>query len=200
MIGITGGIASGKSAVAQRLRTLGAIVLDADQISREVVEPGTPGWIQVRKVFPEVIQEDQQINRGKLSRIIFGDPAKRQVLEEIIHPLVEDKFRQESARLAREGQLIFGEVPLLYEAGWDSWIHPVWVVYVRPEVQLERLMSRANVSEKVALQMIASQMPLEAKAQRAQKVIDNNGNIDNTWLQVDALWKELCLENSPNCP
>lgn len=200
MIGITGGIASGKSAVAGRLCSLGAVVLDADLIAREAVEPHTPGWAEVKKFFPEVIQGDLQINRRELGRIVFSDPGKRKVLEKIVHPLVRLGLEEEGARLAAKKKVVFAEVPLLYEVGWDEWIKPVWVVYVRPEVQLERLMARARISAEEALQMIASQMPLAEKVKRAQRIIDNNGSLVETWAQVDALWKELCVEDSPHCP
>lgn len=193
MIGITGGIASGKSSVAERLRALGAIVLDADLIAREVVEPHTLGWAQVKEFFPEVIQENGAIDRRELARIIFSDPRRRKRLEEIIHPLVRFRLETDSAQLEGNGKLVFAEVPLLYEAGWDEWINPVWVVYVRPEVQLNRLMARAQISAHEASQMISSQMPLEEKAKRAQQVIDNNQTLAETWSQVDALWKELTL-------
>lgn len=191
MIGITGGIASGKSSVAERLRSLGAVVIDADHLARRAVEPNTPGWESVREVFPEVIQEDNTINRRQLGQIIFADAEKRKILEGIIHPEVLSMLQEGAQAAEEEGKIVFAEVPLLYEAGWDPLMEEVWVVYVRPEVQMERLMRRAGISRQAAEEMMASQMSLEEKVKRAAVVIDNNGSLAETWLQVDALWKEI---------
>jgi dephospho-CoA kinase len=191
MIGITGGIASGKSAVAGRLRHLGAVVLDADLFSRQVIEPHTPGWEKVRDSFPEVIESDHTINRSLLARIIFADATKRKILEGIIHPEVLLRLQGEAKAAKREGKVVFAEVPLLYEVGWDHLMEKVWVVYVRPDVQMERLMKRAGISRPTAAQMIASQLPLEEKVKRATVVINNNGSLAETWQQVDTLWKEI---------
>jgi len=191
MIGITGGIASGKSSVAERLRSLGAVVIDADHLARRAVEPNTPGWERVREVFPEVIQEDNTINRRQLGQIIFADAEKRKILEGIIHPEVLSMLQEGAQAAEEEGKVVFAEVPLLYEVGWDPLMEEVWVVYVRPEVQMERLMQRAGISRQAAEEMMASQMSLEEKVKRAAVVIDNNGSLAETWLQVDALWKEI---------
>ncbi|MCK9526260.1 MAG: dephospho-CoA kinase [Limnochordia bacterium] len=191
MIGITGGIASGKSAVAGRLRHLGAVVLDADLFSRQVIEPHTPGWEKVRDSFPEVIESDHTINRSLLARIIFADATKRKILEGIIHPEVLLRLQGEAKATKREGKVVFAEVPLLYEVGWDHLMEKVWVVYVRPDVQMERLMKRDGISRPTAAQMIASQLPLEEKVKRATVVINNNGSLAETWQQVDSLWKEI---------
>lgn len=191
MIGLTGGIASGKSAVGERLRLLGAVVLDADQLSREVVEPHTPGWERIREHFPEVIEDNGLINRGKLGQIIFADAKKRKVLEGIIHPEVLLRLKARAQKAEAQGKIVFAEVPLLFEVGWEKWMEAVWVVYVRPEVQLERLMKRAGLSSQAARERIASQWPLDEKVKRAQVVIDNNRSLAETWQQVDALWKEI---------
>lgn len=191
MIGITGGIASGKSAVAERLLSLGAVVLDTDLFSREAVEPRQPAWYKVKEAFPEVIQGDFTIDRRLLGRIVFADAVKRKILEGIIHPEVLARMQREGQTAEEAGKIVFAEVPLLYEVGWDQFMESVWVVYAEKEVQLERLMQRAGVSREEALQMAASQMPLEQKAERAKIVIDNSGPLAETWQQVDALWKEL---------
>lgn len=191
MIGITGGIASGKSTVAKRLRELGASVLDADQIAKEVVEPQTQGWEKVKVKFPEVIQANGEIDRRRLGQIIFSDPLKRQILEDIIHPLVKESLEEQGVAAKKMGLIVFAEVPLLFEVGWENWLEPVWLVYVRPEVQLQRLLARTNLSEAEALNMINAQIPLEDKVKRAEVVIDNNGDLKETWKQVDALWQTL---------
>jgi len=191
VIGLTGGIATGKSTVAGRLRTLGAAVLDADQIARDVVEPHTPGWQAVRDAFPTVIRADLAIDRRRLAEIIFADEAARRALEQIIHPLVIDRMRSEGECLEKAGKIVVCDIPLLYEAGCDAWLDEVWVVYADPETQLVRLMARSQVSREEALRMIQAQMPLAEKVLRADRVIDNSGTLDATYAQVDRLWKEI---------
>lgn len=204
MIGITGGIASGKSVVSERLRQHGAVVLDADVFSREVVLPHTLGWHKVKDVFPEVIQSNLTIDRPLLGQIVFADTAKRRILEGIIHPAVLDRLQDEARRARLAGKTVFADVPLLYEVGWDRFMEEVWVVFVRHDVQLERLMKRARISEDKAELMISSQWPLTRKVEKAQKVINNNGSLAETYQQVDALWKEKELQydddNSTNSP
>lgn len=199
MIGITGGIASGKSVVSERLRHLGAVVLDADVFSREALWPHTPGWKKVQAAFPEVIQGDLTIDRRLLGQIIFADAGKRKVLENIVHPEVLARLQAEAKIAQAEGKVVFADVPLLYEVGWDSFMAKVWVVYVNRDIQLARLMGRAGISREQALQMMDSQLPLEEKARRAAIVIDNNGPLEATWKQVDALWEELEHDSSITC-
>jgi dephospho-CoA kinase len=191
MIGLTGGIATGKSTVAQRLRTLGAVVLDADVLAREVVEPHTPGWERVRKEFPQVIRPDLTIDRRLLGQIVFGDAEARRRLEAIIHPEVISTMRTQGMALEAKGSIVVCDIPLLYETGSEAWLDEVWVVYTDPETQLRRLMKRNRISEEEALQMIQAQMPLEEKARRADRIIDNSGSLEETYRQVDALWEEI---------
>lgn len=191
MIGLTGGIATGKSTVAQRLRSLGAVVLDADVIAREVVEPHTPGWEEVKKAFPEVIRDDLSLDRKMLAEIIFTDAEAKRTLEEIIHPRVLAQMRTLGAAEEKAGRIVVCDIPLLYESGSDAWLDEVWVVYTDPQTQLERLMRRNQISRKMAVQMIRAQMPLAEKVRRAHRVIDNSGTLEETYAQVDALWKEI---------
>ncbi|HOB40847.1 MAG: dephospho-CoA kinase [Limnochordia bacterium] len=200
MIGLTGGIASGKSAVARRLAFLGAVVLDADRLAREAVEPGAPAWAQVKEAFPQVIQEDQTIDRRLLGEIVFSDAQKRKLLESFIHPEVLRMLLARAAQAKAQGRLVVAEVPLLFEVGWEGLMDEVWVVYVRPEVQLERLLARSSLSREQAERMIESQLPLDVKVSRADRVIDNNGPLEKTWEQVDALWEELQREDRFNRP
>lgn len=191
MIAITGGIASGKTVVSTRLRNLGAVVLDADQYARKVVEPNSPGWKKVSAAFPMVIQDDLCINRPLLAKIIFANKEKRKVLEEIVHPLVLELLQSHSMEAARENKVVFADIPLLYEVGWDKWMEQVWVVYVSPEIQLKRLINRAKISYSEAQEMINSQLSLEQKAECADEVINNNGTLIETWEQIDSLWKKI---------
>lgn len=200
MIGITGGVASGKSVVSERMQALGALLLDADRFSRETVEPQEPAWQLVKEAFPSVIRGDSRIDRKKLGQIVFADPEARKVLEKIIHPFVLKRLLSEAAEGKLSGRVVVAEVPLLYEVGWEHFMDKVWVVTVKPEIQLERLIKRANISKEQAEQMIASQLPLEEKVARADIVIENSGSLEETFRQVDTLWKELQRENSPNRP
>lgn len=200
MIGITGGIASGKSVVSERLRRLGAVVLDADVFSREALNPHTPGWEKVQLAFPSVMKSDGTIDRRLLGQIIFADTNQRKILEDIVHPEVLARLQSEASTAEEAGRIVFADVPLLYEVGWDSFMAKVWVVYVQREIQLERLMKRAGISRAEALQMVASQLSLETKAERADVVIDNNGPLAATWQQVDDLWKELEHDDSIDRP
>ncbi len=200
MIGITGGIASGKTAVADRLRALGYEVLDADLYAREAIEPDTAGWEQVRLAFPQVVGAEQKIDRAQLAAIIFTDDSKRKKLEEIVHPFVLAKLKEERKRLEALGELVFAEIPLLYEAGLESLMDEVWVVYVDGAEQLRRLMHRSKIDRTLAKAMIASQMPLAEKKARATRVIDNNGPLAETWAQLDLMLKEVRRENRPHRP
>lgn len=190
-VGLTGGIASGKSLVGDRLAQLGAVVIDADQLARDVVEPGTPGLAQVRVRFgDEVIRLDGSLDRGKLGDIIFSDAAARADLNAIIHPAV----REEAARLAAEAPadaVIVQMIPLLVETGQQDNFDAVIVVDVPDDVQLARLMARNNLSEAEARARIASQASRRERLAAATHVIDNSASVDETLRQVDELWVDL---------
>ena len=177
-IGITGGIASGKSTVARIIREMGYRVLDADQLTRQVVEPGKPAYQEVVRVFGrEVLRPDGSLDRKKLAGIIFNDAGQRRKLEQIIHPAVKTVIKQELEEFSRNGgQILFVEVPLLYEAGWEDFFDAVWVVTVKPELQQERLLGREGITPQEAAQRIATQWPLSQKAKLADLVIENNGD------------------------
>lgn len=191
MRGLTGSIATGKSTVARMLKELGAEIIDADQISREVVQPGQTGWQQVANAFPEVINPDHTIDRQKLASIIFADKTARARLEAIIHPLVFDRIRAQGELLERQGKIVFADIPLLYETNCQEWLDEVWLVYVPEAIQLQRLMNRDHLSEAEALQRIRAQIPIEIKKQLADRVIDNSGSLWETKLQVDSLWHQI---------
>ncbi|HHY16281.1 MAG TPA: dephospho-CoA kinase [Firmicutes bacterium] len=200
MIGITGGIASGKTVVADRLRALGYAVLDADQYAREAIEPHTPGWEQVRRAFPQVVGASGRVDRAQLAALVFADAEQRKKLERIIHPFVITRLKREAKRLKQLGEPVFAEVPLLYEAGLESLMSEVWVVYADRPTQLGRLMRRAKISLELAEAMLASQMPLAEKKKRATRVIDNNGSLADTWAQLDLILQEVRSENCPHRP
>lgn len=191
MRGLTGSIATGKSTVANILRQHGAVVIDADQIAKEVIEPGADGWIKVKRHFPEAIGLDQRVERKKLAGIIFNNPKQRKLLEGIIHPLVIIRIKAEGQSLENLNRIVFVDIPLLYETDSQLWLDEVWVVYIPQELQLKRLMNRDNLSESEAMKRINAQMSIEEKRKLADYVIDNSGSLDNTKEQVDKLWHQV---------
>lgn len=194
IVGLTGGIATGKSTVARRLKELGARLIDADHLAREVVEPGEPAFEEIRARFgPEVIGPDGRIDRARLGEIIFRDEKAREDLESIIHPRVRQRIRTTIERLRQEGDdcVIVCDIPLLFETGAAlEWVDRTLVVYAPKEVQRERLIRRSGLDPQEADRRIAAQLPTEEKVRRADDVIDNSGDLENTLQQVDRLWKE----------
>ena len=191
MRGLTGGIATGKSTVAAMLTDFGAKVLDADQIARQVVEPNTQGWEEVRRYFPEIIQTDFQIDRKKLGQIIFRNSAKRQRLEQIVHPLVIATIQEQGHILENDGHIVFADIPLLYETKSDQWLTEVWVVYVDQDTQLQRLMERDEVSLESARQRVLAQLSIDRKRELADVLIDNRGSVEHTKEQVREHWQNI---------
>jgi dephospho-CoA kinase len=194
VIGLTGGIASGKSLVADALREQGLPVIDADVISREVVEPGEPALEQIIEHFgPEILQFDGALDRKKLGSVIFNDAEKRQVLNQIIHPAVRQRMMTKRDDLVREGnEHVVLDIPLLLENNLNFLVDRVIVVYVNEATQKQRLVERDGRGEEDAAARIRSQMPLEEKKDLADAVIDNSGTEKETKIQVDELlhqWK-----------
>lgn len=177
--------------MAAMLRELGAVVLDADQIAREVVAVGEPGWKQVAEAFPDVIGEDGTIDRRKLGRLVFADAQQRRKLEAIIHPLVFERIKTQGQLLEQDNQIVFADIPLLYETNSHTWLDWVVVVYVPQEVQLRRLIQRDKLSEAEAWSRIQAQMSIEEKRKLADYVIDNSGSLAETKVQVDRLWHQI---------
>jgi len=194
--GLTGGVASGKSTVSKILVELGAVVLDADQIAKQVMEPGQLGWEGVARHFPQVIQADRSINRRLLGDLIFSNPAEKAKLEAIIHPLVLDEIKTVGTNLEKNNKIVFADIPLLYETNSQQWLDEVWLVYVPYEIQLQRLMDRDSLTELQAKQRIAAQMSLAEKRLLADVIIDNSGSIMETRAQVERLWNALTGHNN----
>ena len=181
LIGLTGGIASGKSAVSGILRRLGAQVSDADALAREVVEPHQPAWDEIVGTFGnEVLQPDQTLDRKKLRKLVFDDPKARKQLEAITHPkirrLAQDKIEQCAATGA---PLVVYEAPLLFETGIHLWLRPVILVASDRATQRRRLRERDNLTETEIEQHLGAQMSLEEKRKLADYVIDNNGTLED---------------------
>ncbi|MFY9323713.1 MAG: dephospho-CoA kinase [Syntrophomonadaceae bacterium] len=183
IIGLTGGIASGKSTVSRALQDLGAIIIDADEVAHAIIEPGKPAWEDIVEHFgTEVLNPDQTIDREKLGAIVFNDPARLQVLNQITHPRVGEQFKQmiKNIKSQQSDAVLFIEVPLLCETHMDRICDEVWVVWVDEETQIQRLMKRDGLSREDALKRIDAQMSLDEKAKRADVVIDNRFSIEET--------------------
>ncbi|ULM95850.1 dephospho-CoA kinase [Peribacillus frigoritolerans] len=192
IIGITGGIASGKSTVSLYLQELGFTIVDADLASRAVVEPGEVAYHQVVKAFGEdILLTDGNIDRVKLGSIIFNDQEKRLLLNGIVHPAVRNWMRLKTeAALSSGEETVFMDIPLLFESKLTFMVDKTLLIYVDEQVQLKRLMNRNGLSEAEALARINSQMPLADKKALADAVIDNNGDINETKRQVKAILSE----------
>jgi len=191
IIGLTGGIATGKSTVARLLAEHGARIIDADQLSREVVAPGSPLLAKVAELFgPEVISADGTLDRQGVRRLVFSDPARRRALEALLHPAIAAlaRIRLEEARQAGAPVAVY-MAPLLIEAGATDRVDEIWVVTVRPEVQLARLMARDHCTLEQARQIVAAQMPLTEKERFGLVVIENSGSLEETARQVDTAWR-----------
>ena len=192
-LGLTGGIASGKSVVAGILRELGFAVLDADSLAHQLIEPGQSAYYEVAREFgPEIVAPNGHINRAKLGAIVFADPAKLARLNGIIHPRVEAAALRQLDEWERVGtrEAAFIEAALLVEAGYQKILDGLVVTWCRPEQQLERLRSRGLTTEE-AQQRIAAQLPLEEKMRYATHKIDCSGTLDETRRQVQSLAAKL---------
>ncbi len=187
-IGLTGGIASGKSSVAALLEKRGCPVLDADCYAREALAQGTSASNAVVARYGERIKKDgtSDIDRAGLAAIVFNDPNERSWLEELIHPIVQQRF-DEALRSLPEAPIVILMIPLLFEAGLEAWCSEIWVVRCTALQQRERLMARNNCTEAEAMQRIEAQWPIDIKVQRADSVINNSGRIDDLHDQLDAL-------------
>ncbi|MGE4491165.1 MAG: dephospho-CoA kinase [Syntrophotalea sp.] len=193
ILGLTGGIGSGKSVVAKMFRELGADVVGADGLAREIVTPGAPVLVCLVERFGDaVLCADGSLNRSWLAQTIFSDSRARRDLDRITHPAIAELARQRFAELAEHGaRIVIYDAPLLFEAGADKQVDAVAVVAVREDIQLRRLMARDHLDEAAARARIASQMPLPEKIRRADYVIDNNGTLAQTRRQVVLLMARL---------
>ncbi|MCA1961613.1 MAG: dephospho-CoA kinase [Desulfomonile sp.] len=186
VVGLTGGIASGKSTVLKIFEAEGVPVICLDELARAVVRPGAPALEDIRATFgEEFINSDGELDRDLMAGVVFRDPEKRRVLESITHP----RIMQEASTLLRFFEqsghsIVVEDVPLLYEIGFDKWCDVVVVVYVPKEVQERRLIERDRMTPEHARARIASQMPIEEKKRRADYVIDNTGDPESTRRQA----------------
>ena len=194
VLGVTGGIASGKTTVANMLKEKGAPIVDLDIIARQIVEPRKPAWEEIVEYFGEqILQEDGNIDRKKLSDIVFGDLQKRKKLESFTHPRINEEFgRQVNGISEKEpGAIIQVVVPLLIEVNMQHMFHKVLVVHVPEEIQIERLAARDGISREEAANILKAQLPIDEKVGYADFVIHNEDTLEETKKQVEELWQTL---------
>lgn len=194
IVGLTGGIASGKSTIAQLLKQRGFSIVDADIAARKVVEPGEKAYTEIVEEFgSDILLEDGSLDRGKLGSIVFENEEKRKKLNAIVHPAVRKKMKEwQEEELQTGKKTIILDIPLLFESKLTHLVERIIVVYVNEETQLKRLMERNGFTVEEAKSRISSQMPLREKLDLSDAVIDNNGTIEETEIQLDDLiekWK-----------
>ncbi|EGJ36812.1 dephospho-CoA kinase [Streptococcus sanguinis SK49] len=191
IIGITGGIASGKSTVTEFLRQQGYQVIDADQVVHELQEPGGRLYQALLTAFGSaILQEDGRLDRPKLGAMIFGNPELLEQSSQIQNRIIREELAGRRGLLAEKEDIFFMDLPLLFELQYEDWFDQIWLVDVTEETQLSRLMSRNALSQEEAEKRIAAQLSLQEKRKRADVLIDNNGSLEETRQQIrDALQK-----------
>ena len=196
IIGLTGSIASGKSTVSAMLKQQGYPIVDADEIARFVVEPGTPVIEKIVQTFgQEVLREDGSLNREKLGERIFGNVEERDKLNSIIHPAIRgEMIRQREEQIAAGANTVIMDIPLLFESKLQSFVDKVLVVSVMPNVQKQRLIARNQLTEKEAENRISSQLPMALKEAGADAVIYNNGTVEETEEQLLGIIKDWAMK------
>jgi dephospho-CoA kinase len=192
LIGLTGGIASGKSTAAKEMEALGAAVIDADQIARDMVAPQSPALSHIVQAFGNgVLGEKGDLDRKALARLVFSDPQARKRLEGLLHPAIQAVMMERVEQFRQTGvSAVVLMVPLLFEKGMETLMDEIWVVALDPETQMRRLMGRDSLTREEAANRIAAQMPLKEKALRADVVIDNNGSLEDIRHWVSRAWRE----------
>lgn len=199
IIGLTGGIASGKSTVSDYLKDKGYPIVDADVISREVVEVGKIGLERISEKFgTDVLNDDGSLNRKALRNIIFSDEQARLDLNSILHPIIHDEILTQLKNYVDKGNdIIIFDAPLLLENNLQDLVDEVWVVSTSDKIQIDRVMKRDGISEKDSRDIISKQMPLYVKEKLADLILYNNGDINNLYEQVENALKTIKIK-SPN--
>jgi dephospho-CoA kinase len=193
VIGVTGGIGTGKSTVTRILAELGAHIIDADRVGHDIYEPGTPGWASVVAEFGrEIIARDGKIDRRRLGAIVFADPQRLARLNELVHPLIgrEIERRIEEHLSTVSDQPIVVEAAVMIEAGWDSLVDEVWVVVASREAVLSRVSRQRGFAVEEAQARITAQLPDAERRRHADVVVDNSGTSESLTRQLEKIWKE----------
>lgn len=193
-VGLTGGIASGKSTVAQMFAACGAIIVDLDRLVHDLYTPGGEVWRKIVSHFsPALLNEDQTIDRGRLGALVFADDRQREILNGIVHPAVWERWQAElkSIEQVNPRAIVLSDIPLLFETGMESLFSVVILVYIPPSEQLKRLKVRDRLNDEEARRRISSQMSIEKKRTLSSWVIDNSGSLEETRRQVEEIWGKL---------
>ncbi|GAB5685354.1 dephospho-CoA kinase [Staphylococcus aureus] len=199
VIGLTGGIASGKSTVSELLSVFGFKVVDVDKAAREAVKKGSKGLAQVREVFgDEAIDENGEMNRRYMGDLVFNHPEKRLELNAIIHPIVRDIMEEEKQEYLKQGYNVIMDIPLLFENELENTVDEVWVVYTSESIQMDRLMQRNNLSLEDAKARVYSQISIDKKSRMADHVIDNLGDKLELKQNLERLLEEEGYIEKPN--
>ena len=192
LIGLTGGIGSGKSTVASRLKTLGARIVDADKIAREIVEPGEPALAELAEAFDGVLNADGTLNRAELARQAFAAPEATEKLNSITHPRIRERTLERFAQARTDGvPVLVYDMPLLIENGEYKKMDHVLVVDAEDEIRIDRLVNSRGLDEEDARRHIAAQISREERLAAADSVVDNSGTRDQLLQQVDAFWEQV---------
>lgn len=194
VIGLTGGISTGKSNLSSALKKAGAKIIDADEISRSLTAPGGEALPLIRKEFGDQVFDGENLDRRALGEMVFGHEENRKKLNAIVHPMVFAKMRAEIA--ASDGPVIM-DVPLLFECGMDAWCDEIWCAYVPKKIQAKRLMERDRLTYRQAMNRIHSQMPTLEKARRADRVIRTAGSREESAAIVLSMWQETLKKFQP---
>jgi dephospho-CoA kinase len=192
IIGLTGGIGSGKSTVASILKNLGAVIIDSDKVGHEMLNRGTPGWYEVIDAFGQDILSPQgTINRQRLAQIVFNNPEALRKLNQIVHPKIEHEVQSRLKKFQEQGiDAVVIEAALISEAPWSSQAEQIWVVKSPKEITLSRLKER-GMSESESLARIASQYPAEEHVKHGLITVKNDGTVEDLKVKVEKLWREI---------
>lgn len=192
-IGLTGGIASGKSTVGAMLRQMGAVVIDTDWIAHEVTAPGSGAVMEMsRRYGSDIVKEDGSLRRDAVGKIVFSDPVEKKWLEALLHPLIRAEAEKQAQAAFEAGQkVVVLDVPLLFESGWNGKVDEIWTVYTPQAIQEVRLQRRDGYTDSEIADRLASQWPIDEKAKRADVVIDNTGLPESTRRQVEVAWNAV---------
>lgn len=193
-VGLTGGIATGKTSVAEMFQKKGAYVIDFDVLTHKVQEPRRPVWQAILDFFGrEILNDDETINRGKLGNIVFQDKIKLAKLNEIVHPFLFKEWRHYISEIQKinPDAIVISDMPLLIEAGVRKFVDLIVLVYASPSLQVERMIMRNGFNREESLRRIASQLPIDDKIPYADIVIDNSSSLESARQKVDEIWVEL---------
>jgi len=199
VIGITGGIGSGKSTVARFLAELGAVIIDADKVGHEALKPGTQLWREVVTAFgTEILKPNGEIDRSKLGKMVFGNPMLLSRLNQIMHPRMYDMVKAQIEKYQQQGVSVVAlEAPLLLEAGWTSLVDEIWVTVASEPTVLSRLQEKVGLSQEQSLARIHSQLSSQERVKHASTVIDTDCSLDELKARVKQLWQKLARDCHP---